>query len=191
MERQEVSTKSMTWKLIGWQLVWGILSTIILRALMGITNNIVGKNLFLYVVISLILSAVISYITWQAAISSAFKKSTISRMQADSVIRNLMIITVILSVLSCIINISNSKNFSKELEDSPKLKMANMMSKYLSEEEKLEYDETLEKAQKQVSTYTVVIGICGIFINVGALALNKKNIYNKTIDGAPATNVLD
>ena len=37
----------------------GNLSTIILRALMGITNNIVGKNLFLYVVISLILSAVI------------------------------------------------------------------------------------------------------------------------------------
>lgn len=55
---------------------------------------------------------------------------------------------------------------------------------------KQQFRQRLEKAQKQVSTYTVVIGICGIFISVGALALNKKNIYNKMIDGAPATNVL-
>jgi len=99
--------------------------------------------------------------------------------------KNLIIVALIISILSCIIDVIESRGFTKNLEASSKLKMANMMSHYLSKEEKAKYDREVEKAikeaQGQVTVYTTVIGVGGIIISVGALMLNKKNMYTKTI----------
>ena len=56
--RQPVSVKSMIWKLIGWNLVWGIVGTLIIAIPRGIAKSITGDNLFIYVVMNLILNAV-------------------------------------------------------------------------------------------------------------------------------------
>ncbi len=184
--RQIVSVKSMTWKLIGWNLVWGIVGTLIIAIPRGIAKSIIGDNLFIYVVMNLILNAVANYLIWRFSISTAFKNYTVNRVQAEYVMRNLVIVTIILSILVCIINIVNSKDFTKELENSSNLKMANMMSHYLSKEDKAKYDTELQKAikeaQEQATMYSGIIGISGIIINVGALMLNKKNVYAKTIE---------
>lgn len=184
-QRQPVSVKSMTWKLIGWNLVWGIVGTLILTIPRGIAKSITGDNLFIYVVINLVLNAVANYFIWKFSISTAFKNYTVNRVQAEYVMRNLMIVTIILSILICIIDVINSKDFTKELEDSSDLKMANMLSHYLSEADKAKYDRELEKAIKEAqgkaTIYSAIIGISGIFISAGALMLNKKNMYAKTI----------
>ncbi len=180
-----MSVKSMTWKLIGWNLVWGILASFIIQIPRGIAKLITGDNLFIYVVINLVLSAIANYLVWKFSISTAFKKYTVNHAQAGYIIKNLMIFVIILSILSCIIDVIESRDFTKELQNSSDFKKANMLSSYLSKDKKEEYNKTLQKsmkeAQGQVTAYTAFIGIGGIIINIGALQFNKKNMYAKAM----------
>lgn len=185
----------MTWKLIGWNIVWGIIASLILQIPRGITKSVTGENLFIYVIINLVLSAIASYLVWKFSILTAFKKYTVNRVQAGYIMKNLMIFVTILSILSCIIDVVESRNFTKELQDSSDFKKANILSSYLSKENKEAYNKKIEKsikeAQGQVTIYTTFIGVGGIIINIVALQLNKKNMYEKVMQEETAENIAD
>lgn len=183
----------MTWKLIGWSILWSIVASIIIQIPVNMLKNITD-NIFIYVVISLILSAIANYFVWKISINTAFKKFTVDKMQVQYIFKNLMLLLVILSILSGIIDIIESKDFSKELENSSEFKFINSMSHYLSQEEKLRYDkemqEAMKKTQREVTGYTIVIAISNVFINIVALTLNKKNMYAKA-EGEVQEDVID
>lgn len=185
----------MTWKLIGWNIVWGIIASLILQIPRGIIKLITGDSLFIYVIINLVLSAIASYLVWKFSISTAFKNYTVNRVQAEYIMKNLMIFVIILSILSCIIDVLESRSFTKELQDSSDFKKANMLSSYLSKENKETYNKKVKKsikeAQEQVTTYTAFIGIGGIIINIVVLQLNKKNMYAKVMQEQMPEDIVD
>ncbi len=182
MENKElVSAGKISQHLIGKWLLWGLLFGFIYTvAFVLITNSM--ESLVLKAIIAVIAQGIIVIIVWKLSTSSSFKKRTISYNDVPTVMRNLIIFTIVLCVLNGINNIASiNSSMDKAIESDYSIKSyENMMSRMYSDEQMDEYNKEKEKAIAEVKSkanmYMVILEVGLTAVYLAVLPLEKKEI---------------
>ena len=182
-DRKIVPSGKMTETLIGNYLLLGILFGIVSSFINGIIDKLVG-SLGLMVLLSLVVHLVIVILLWRLCVATALKKITILKENVEVVIKNLIIFTIITSILLIVFNYYETKdNLNESLESTFEISIyEKYVSALYSEEQKAKYEEEKEKAIKEMKTkiYSafVVLEIGITAINLGVLTSVKKYLIN-------------
>ncbi len=187
LERKVVTTGKITGELIGGFILYGFLFGLLYSLIFAILSEY-SKSILLNSVLSIILQGITAYIVWKFSTKSAFKKMTIHTNEVSKVMKNLIIFTVVLCILTAIYNYKKVKTeFDKEINSSIGLAMSDRYASYLyDDEEMVEYKNKKEKAisDAKVKLYgslaLLEIGLLAVYL--GVLPLEKKNILKYTID---------
>lgn len=188
-EKEITTTGKMTGDLIGGFFLYGIIGGIIY----SIVYALIVKSLFsgspiLTAITAVILQGITVYFVWKGSTASAFKKKTIYNNDVPTVMRNLIIFTIIICVISAAYNfIQVNSKIENELNSDPVLKLhESYMSLLYTAEEKAEYDikkeEAISKAKTQLYIYLAVLEIGLLVVYLGVLPIEKKNILKYTVD---------
>ena len=182
MENKEfVSSAKMSGKLIGYWLAWGIpvglLYTFIYNAITMSIDSLVHK-----VLISIVLQGFVAITLWKFSTSSSFRKSTISYNDIPSVMRTLIIFTIIICIFNGIYNIiSFNRSIDDAINSNWQLRYNEQVISRLYGSEKLaEYNKEKEKTIAEVkSKYTtaliiIELGLTAVYLAV--LPLEKKEL---------------
>ncbi len=181
MENKEfATTKKITQELIGGWLLWGIVFGLIYSPLYAfITHSM--ESLVLKAIISIVMQGIITFIIWKFSTKSTFKKRTISYNDVPTVMRNLMIFTVIVCVINGIYNYFQVNSTIDEAVNSNYIKYTESMMSYLYDDDQMtEYnkqkEDAIAKAKKQARTYLVILEIGLTAIYLAVLPLEKREI---------------
>ena len=182
MENKEVVTSGkMTQLLIGYWLLWGIVVGILYNVIFSLITAKI-ESMVLVAILAIIFQGIIVFVVWKLSTSSSFKKKTIEYNDVPNVMKNLVIFTVIICVITAIYNISSvNSRIDKALESNNKLKyMESFMSYYYSDTEMAEYqkqkEETINKAKNEAYTYLIILEIGLTIVYLAVLPLEKKEI---------------
>lgn len=180
-EKNKVSIKKMTLLIMGffilWSLVFGIADSIIQAVFtVGI------KSIMLKVMVSLIIQGGITVCIWRQTVASSFKKKTIDNNDISKIMRNLTIFSVVLCIISAIVNFAtlNSRVESTIDENMNYSSRDKIVEAYYNDKQKEEYYEQKEaiiENVKETAFKTVVVMQVGtIIINIVVLPFVKKEI---------------
>ena len=182
MENKEIiSARKMSQHLMGNWLLWGLLFGFIYSFVFTLITNSMESPV-LKAIIAVIVQGIIAIIVWKLSTSSSFKKRTISYNDVQIVMKNLIIFTIVICILTGIYNIA-SVNYSidEDINSDYKLKFTeSMMSKIYSDEQMAEYNKEKEKAiadaKSKVNMYLVILEIGLTVVYLAVLPLEKKEI---------------
>lgn len=179
--KQMISAGKMSQYLIGNWLLWGLLFGYIYSfAFSLITNSI--ESLVLKAIIAVIAQGVIAIIVWKLSTSSSFKKRTISYNDVRTVMKNLIIFTIVICILTGIYNIASvNSSIDETIKSDYKLKFTeSIMSSIYSDEQMAQYNKEKEKAiaeaKSKANTYLVILEVGLIAVYLAVLPLEKKEI---------------
>ena len=182
MENKEFATpKKITQELIGGWLLWGILFGIIYSFTYTLITHSM-ESLVLKALIAIVMQGITTFIIWKFSTKSTFKKRTISYNGVPTVMRNLIIFTIVICVINGIYNYSQVNSTIDEAVNSDfKLKYTESMMSYLYDDEQMaEYNKQKEDAIKEVKsqarTYLVILEIGLTAVYLAVLPLEKKEI---------------
>ena len=182
MENKErVSSGKISQLLIGYWLLWGLLLEFIYSIAFQIVTESIG-SLFLKAIIAVIAQGIVAIILWKLSTSSSFKKRTISNNDVPTVMRNLIIFTIVICIVTGIYNIASVNNsIDKAIKSDYRIKMSeNMMSKVYSDKQMTEYNKEKERVISEVKskakTYAVVLEVGLTIVYLAVLPLEKKEI---------------
>lgn len=182
MENKEmVSAGKMSQHLMGNWLLWGLLFGLIYSFVFPLLTYSM-KSLVLKALIAIIAQGIIAFVLWKLSTSASFKKRTISYSDVPTVMRNLIIFTVVICVLTGIYNISTvNSSMDKALNSNYQLKFSeSMMSRLYSDEQMAEYNKEKEKAiseaKSKAYTHLVILEIGLTAVYLAVLPLEKKEI---------------
>lgn len=179
-EKKIISSGSMTGKLIGWSILYGlclgILYTVIFNLLTGNTENII-----IVFVIGVILQTICAYFMWYCSISSSFKKTTIVSSDFKKVVRNILIYTIILLIIYACYTLFNVEISIDEAVDES-FGTLDMLMSYSTDEQLIEYqqlrNQAIDEVTSQVYLYTAAFIIC-VSIAYIAMVFVAKNSMKK------------
>ena len=184
LKNKEVATvRTITGELIGgfilYGLVFGILYSFIYSA---IINRIPEDSSILTAIIAIILQGITVFCVWRCSIATTFRKRLIEKDDVKTVMKNLIIFTVIISFLTAMINFAQV-NETVENEINSKLTVSEMYMKYLydyDDDEIAQYDEKKKKiiseTKSRLYTYLAVLEIGLLAVYLGVVPLQKKAI---------------
>lgn len=182
MENKEIATSGkMSLYLIGYWLLWGIPLGIIYTFLFSIISHSIS-SLLLQAIISIVLQGIMAIILWKLSTSSAFKKRTISSEDVSTVIKNLLIFTIAICMLTAINNISKvNSQIDNAINSNFELKLReNMMTRLYNEKQINEYNQKKEKAisdvKSQLYTYLIILEIGLTVVYLSVLPIEKKEL---------------
>lgn len=182
MENKELATtKKITSELIGGWLLWGILFGIIYSFIFALITKSI-ESLVLRAIIAIVMQGIITFIIWKFSVKSTFKKRTMAYADVPTVMRNLIIFTIIICVINGIYNYSQiNSRIDKAVNSDIELKYTeSMMSYFYDDDEMAEYNKqkeaTIEEAKNQARTYLVIIEIGLTVVYLAVLPLVKKEI---------------
>lgn len=182
MENKEiVTTKKITQSLIGNWLLWGIVFGIVYSFVYSFIAHFM-ESMVLQAIIAIVLQGILAFIMWKLSTKSAFKKNTITYNDVSTVMRNLIIFTVIICVVNGIYNLSQvNSTIDQKINSDYKLKYTESMMSYLYNDTQMaEYqkqkEEAIEKVKSQAYTYLAIIEIGLTTVYLAVLPLEKKEI---------------
>ena len=182
MENKEMaSAGKISQRLMGYWLLWGLLFGLIYSFSFALISNLV-ESIVVKVIIAVIAQGGLDIIVWKLSTSSAFKKRTMSKTDVPTVMRNLIIFTIIVCIFTGIYNFFSANTAMDEaINSNYKLKLyENMMSRVYSDEQMAEYNKEKAKliadAKKQANTYVIMLEIGLAAVYLGVLVLEKKEI---------------
>lgn len=182
MENKEmVSAGKMSQHLMGNWLLWGLLFGFIYSFVFVLITNSM-ESLVLKAIIAVITQGIIAIIVWKLSTSSSFKKRTISYNDVPTVMRNLIIFTIVICVLTGIYNITSvNSSMDKAINSDYKLKFSeSMMSRIYSDEQMAEYNKEKEKAiaeaKSKANMYLIILEVGLTAVYLAVLPLEKKEI---------------
>lgn len=189
MEDKQVSTVSkITGSLIGEFFLYGILFGILYSFIYSAITNILSEgSLILTAIISIILQGITVFCIWRCSIASTFKKRLISTNDVKTVMRNLMIFTIILCIITAIINfVQVDKELEKAINSNIGLTMSETYMSYLyTDQEIAQYEAEKEKAISEAKTksytYLAVLEVGLLAVYIGAIPLQKKAILKYAV----------
>ena len=188
-DKKIVTTGKITGDLITGFLLYGILWGMLYNFAYKTIVGLLFKESFVGMAIcAIILQGVAVYFVWMGSTSSAFKNKTIYNSDIPNVMKNLVIFTIIICIITSIVNFSKvNKQVEQTINSDFSIRMADTYASYLyNDGKKAEYQEekekTIAKVKSQLYTYLAVleIGLLGVYL--GILPLEKKNILKYTID---------
>ena len=182
MENKEiVASGKMTQSLIGNWLLWGILFGIIYSFIYSLIASSI-ESMVAIALVAIVLQGITAILVWKCSTSSSFKKKTISYDDVPAVMKNLVIFTIVICVITAIYNISNvNATIDEAIESNYQLKFSESMMSYLYDDEEMaEYQEEKEKAIEELKskfyTYLIVLEIGLTAVYLAVLPLEKKYI---------------
>ena len=122
------------------------------------------------------------FIIWKFSTKSTFKKRTMSYNDVPTVMRNLIIFTIIVCVIDGIYNYSQVNSIIDEAVDSNfQLKYSESMMSYLYNEQQMadynkQKEDAINKAKSQAHTYLVILEIGLTAVYLAVLPLEKKEL---------------
>ena len=140
------------------------------------------ESFVLKAIIAVVAQGIIAIIVWKLSTSSSFKKRTISYNDVPTVMKNLIVFTIVICILTGIYNIASANSsMDKAINSDYKLKFSeSMMSRIYSDEQMTQYNKEKEKAiaeaKRKANTYLVILEIGLTAVYLAVLPLEKKEI---------------
>lgn len=189
-ERNIVTGKSVTGKLIGLFFGYGILFGIIYSMIYGrISNNVSSESSLIPIaIIAIILQGIITFLVWRCSITSVFKKVTINKSEVGKVIKNLIIFSVVISIITAVTTwIEMNDNFNERIENSFEINMAERYMQYLYDDEQiaeynLQKEKIINETKVKLNTYFVVLETGLLIVYVAVVPLQKEHILKYCVE---------
>lgn len=187
MENKQLSTiRTITGELIGGFILYGIAFGILYSILYSaISNRISSDSLILTAIIAIILQGITVFCVWRCSIATTFRKRLIDSNDVKTVMKNLMIFTLIICAINALMNFSKvNEKFDKSIQSNLMLSETFMKYKY-NANEIAKYQEEKEKFISETKTklYTYLgvleIGLLGVYL--GVVPLQKKAILKYAV----------
>lgn len=188
MENKETATvRTITGELIGGFILYGIVFGILYSFIYASISKMVSSDsLILIAVIAIILQGIAAFCVWRCSIATTFRKRSIDRNDVPTVMKNLLIFTVIFCFISALMNFSevNEKidktiNFNGSLQFTESF-MKNMyndeMAQYQAEKEKV-----INETKTKLYTYLAVLEIGLLVVYLGVVPLQKNSILKHAV----------
>ena len=182
MENKEIATSGkITSELIGGWILYSILFGIIYYLISSFINSLI-PSLVLKAIVVIVLEGIFMFLIWKSSTASTFKKRTMNYSDVPTVMRNLLIFTIIICVINGIYNfysvnkaIDTAIATNVELQlleyNVSTLKNSKQMKKY--EEEK---NKAIAEAKSQLYTYLSFLEVGLTAVSLAILPLEKKQI---------------
>lgn len=189
MEDKQVATvRKITGELIGGFLLYGIVFSFLYNLIYSmITNKIEDDALILIAVIAIILQGITAFCIWRCSIATTFRKRLIERNDVKKVMRNLMIFTVIVCIISAIMNFVEVNNAVDEAIDSnANIIMAESYMQYIYDDDEIaqyeaEKEEVINETKTKLYTYLAVLEVGLLIVYLGVIPLQKKAILKYAV----------
>ena len=181
MEKELATTKKITQDLIGNWLLWGILFGIIYSMIYSLITRSMESTI-IKALIAIVMQGITAFVIWKVSTKSVFKNKSISYDDVPTVMKNLIIFTIVICVINGIYQFSKvNSTIDNAINSNFQLKYTeSIMSDLYNNEKMAEYNKQKEdmiaKAKSQTYTYLAImeIGLTGAYLAV--LPLEKKEI---------------
>ena len=189
MENKQVATvRTITGELIGGFILYGIVFSILYNIVYSvISNRISSDSLILTAIIAIILQGITVFCVWRCSIATTFRKRLIDTNDVQNVIKNLMIFTVILCLISAIMNFSEVKEkVEKTINSNASVILSESYMKYLYDDEEIaqyqaEKEKVVNETKTKLYTYLAVLEIGLLAVYLGVVPLQKKAILKYAV----------
>ena len=189
LENKQVATvRTITGELIGgfilYGIVFGILYSFVYSA---ITNRISEDSLILTAMIAIILQGITVFCIWRCSIATTFRKRLIETNDVKTVMKNLVIFTIILCVITAMMNFAQvNETVEKTINSDAGVIMSENYMKYLYDDEEIaqyeaEKEKVINEVKGKVYTYLAVLEIGLLIVYLGVVPLQKKAILKYAV----------
>lgn len=189
MEEKKVETvRNVTGGLIGGYLLYGILFGILYSFIYSSISKMFSSDLLIpKAIIAIILQGITTFCIWRCSIAETFKKRAIDRNDVKKVMRNLIIFTVIICIISGLDNYSKvNEQLDNIINSNASIKISEMYMKYLYDDEeiaqyKAEKERIINEAKTKLYTYLTILEIGLLAVHVSVIPLQKKAILKHAV----------
>lgn len=187
MENKQVATvRTITGELIGGFILYGIVFSILYNFIYSaITNRISEDSLILTAIIAIILQGITVFCVWRCSIATTFRKRLIETVDVKTVMKNLVIFTVIICFLNALMNFAQL-NETIENEINSSLTVSERYMQYLYDDDEIaqyeaEKEKIISETKSKLYTYLAVLEIGLLVVYLGVVPLQKKAILKYAI----------
>lgn len=175
MRNKQVATvRTITGELIGGFFLYGIAFGILYRIISKILSP---DSLILAAIIAIILQGIRVFCVWRCSIATTFRKRSININDVQTVMKNLMIFTIILFLISTVMNYSDINKSLTTIQ-----KMTEAYTYYIDDPELIsQYKAENEKNISNLYTYLAVLEIGLLAVYLGVVPLQKKAILKHAV----------
>lgn len=189
MENKQVATvRTITGELIGGFILYGIAFSILYSVIYSVISNRVSSySLILNAIIAIVLQGITVFCIWRCSIATTFRKRLIYTNDVPNVMRNLMIFTVILCLISAIMNFSEvNEKVEKTINSNASVILSESYMKYLYDDDKItqyraEKEKIISETKTKLYTYLAVLEFGLLAVYLGVIPLQKKIILKYAI----------
>lgn len=138
-------------------------------------------------IIAIILQGITTFCIWRCSIATTFRKRLIDRNDVQTVMKNLMIFTVILFIISGLMNyLEVNEKVEKTINSNASVILSESYMKYwYDDDEMAQYQAEKEKVISETKTklyaYLTVLEIGLLAIYLGVVPLQKKAIQKYAV----------
>ena len=189
MENKQVATvRTITGELIGGFILYGIVFGILYNLIYSlITNRISEDSLILIAIIAIILQGITVFCVWRCSIATTFRKRLIETDDVKTVMKNLMIFTIIICFITAMMNfVQVNEAVEEAINSDSSLRISEAYMQYLYDDEEIaQYEAEKEKIINQTKielyTYLAVLEIGLLVVYLGVVLLQKKAILKYAV----------
>ena len=189
LENKQVATvRTITGELIGGFILYGIVFGILYSFISStIINKISENSLILAAIIVIILQGIIVFCIWRCSIASTFRKKLIEKNDIKIVIKNLMIFTVIICILTALMNYAQVSEIVEDTINSDTgLMMSETYMQYLYDDDEIaqyeaEKQKIISETKTKLYTYLAVLEIGLLAVYLGVVPLQKSAILKYAV----------
>ena len=181
MEKELATTKKITQGLIGNWLLWGIVFGIIYSIIYSLITRSM-ESMIIQAVIAIVMQGIIAFLIWKISTKTVFKNKSISYDDVPTVMKNLIIFTIVICVINGIYQFSQvNSTIDNAINSNFQLKYTeSMMSHLYNDEQMAEYnkqkEDAIAKVKSQLYTYLAIIEIGLTAAYLAVLPFEKKEI---------------
>ena len=166
MENKQIATvRKITGELIGGFILYGIVFGILYDILYNSIANKISENYILLAIIAIILQGIIGFCIWRCSIATTFRNRLIEKNNVKTVMKNLIIFTVIICILTAIINFSKvNQTVEEAINSNAQIALAEKYMKYIYDEDEIaiyeiEKEKIINETKTKLYTYLAILEI--------------------------------
>lgn len=188
MEKREIATTGkITAELIGGLYLYGIIIFFLYEIAIYLVSKVISENSLFQAVFIVIAQGICVFFAWRGSIKSTFKKRTIEISKLSTIMRNLVICTVIMWLLGATINfIEIDKKIEENMKSDMKMQYKEYLMQYLYSEKELnnyyqEKEKEISKEKNKEQRHLVVLELALLMAYFIALFAQKETIASYCI----------
>ena len=193
MENKQIATvRTITGELIGGFFLYGIVFSILYGILYSIlypviSNSIPSDYSIFKAILAIILQGITVFCVWRCSIATTFRKRLINTNDVQNVMKNLMIFTIIICLISAIMNFFEvNAEVEKNINSNANISIAESYMKYLYNDEQIaqyqaEKEKIINETKTKLYTYWTVLEFGLLAVYLGVVPLQKKAILKYSV----------